>query len=260
MEENKQVLPSWDDLVFHDRNQGYGAYELRKLYKEYLNRALIIAVIFFITAMMLPFIWTWIKSLTPEEPLPVRKITYTELTEPPSIDKNKLPPPDVELPPMEKTTRFLPPEVKPDEQVPEEQLPTVEELKESPPAVETRQDEVVIPQEGTPEVEEETVYQAVEEMPEPPGGMGTLNSYLAKNIKYPEIAKRAGMEGKVVVRFIVDKNGKVKNPVVLKSMGAGMDEEAVRVISNMPDWTPGRQNGRSVSAFISVTVKFQLKN
>lgn len=258
--ENEQSVPSFDDLVFTGRNKAYGAYELRARYKEFLSKATVIAGSFFWVAFMIPAIVNYIQSLNPPEKPKFKVIQYTELAEPPSIDKNKpLPPPDIELPKLTKTVKFLPPEVKPDEQVIDEPPPTVEQMKEAPPATETIETENLDVQTNDLVEDENQVYVAVEEMPEFPGGNGELMSFIRKTVNYPEIAKKAGVEGVVVVRFTVDREGKVKDITVLKGIGAGCDEEAARVVSLMKGWSAGKQNGKAVSVQVSVPIRFKLR-
>ena len=99
--------------------------------------------------------------------------------------------------------------------------------------------EVIEPQNPVNDVKvKEEVFTWAEEMPKFPGGDSELLSFFAKNISYPELAKRAGVEGKVILSFVVDKNGNVYDARVAKSIGAGCDEEALRVLKMMPQWTP----------------------
>lgn len=102
------------------------------------------------------------------------------------------------------------------------------------------------------------VYENVEVMPEFPGGMDRLTEYLSSNINYPEKAKNEGMEGKVIVSFIIDKNGSVKDTKAMNNIGYGLEEEAVRVISGMPDWKPGMNNGKNVNVSYTIPIKFAL--
>lgn len=260
MSENEQNFPSFDDLVFEGRNKEFGAYVLRKNYREYLSKATFIAMTGFFIATMIPAIINFIASLNPPEKPQFKVIQYTELAEPPSIDKNKpIPPPDIELPKLTKTVKFLPPEVKPDEQVLEEPPPTIQEMKEAPPAAETIETENVVIESNTLVEDENQIYVAVEEMPDFPGGAGEMMAFIKKTIVYPELAKKAGVEGTVVVRFVVDKDGNVSSATVLKGIGAGCDEEAVRVVQKMKGWTPGKQNGKSVSVQVSVPIRFKLR-
>ena len=96
-------------------------------------------------------------------------------------------------------------------------------------------------------------------LPQPPGGMEGLMQYLGKNIKYPSLALRNQVEGKVFVNFVVGPSGQITDVKVTKGIGSGCDEEAVRVIKNMPAWAPGKQNGRAVSVSYTVPVTFTIK-
>ncbi|MEX1132735.1 MAG: energy transducer TonB, partial [Flavobacteriales bacterium] len=96
-------------------------------------------------------------------------------------------------------------------------------------------------------IEEDQIFTIVEEMPTFPGGEGKLFEYLGKNIKYPQMATDAGISGVVYVTFVVDKEGKIRDVKVLRGIGGGCDEEAVRVVKSMPTWKPGKQRGKSVT-------------
>lgn len=105
---------------------------------------------------------------------------------------------------------------------------------------------------------EEEVFVVVEEEPEFPGGMEALYRYLASNIKYPELAKKEKIQGTVYVSFVVEKDGSVTNIKVLRDIGAGCGEEAVRVVRQMPKWKPGRQRGQRVRVQYNLPIKFSL--
>ena len=99
-----------------------------------------------------------------------------------------------------------------------------------------------------------------EEMPEYPGGMSAMMNFLMENIKYPEDAKKAGKEGRVTCSFIIDKEGKVTEVHVAQSSGTqSLDEEAVRLVSLMPDWKPGKDKGEPVNVLYTIPVMFKLK-
>ena len=122
----------------------------------------------------------------------------------------------------------------------------------------------VIEEYVAPEVEEEDVVEAevftiVEEMPEYPGGLNKLTDYLTKNIKYPQMARESGIQGRVFVNFVVEPDGSVSNINVMRSLGGGCDEEAVRVVKNMPKWKPGRQRGKAVRVSYILPIMFKLQ-
>ena len=105
----------------------------------------------------------------------------------------------------------------------------------------------------------EKTYVVVEQMPAFPGGDAALMKYLSENIKYPEAAEKAGEQGRVVVNFIVEKDGAISNVNVVRSVTPTLDAEAVRVIKAMPKWVPGKQDGQSVRVKYNVPVSFKLQ-
>lgn len=113
-----------------------------------------------------------------------------------------------------------------------------------------------------PEVKEEReeVFIHVEEMPEFPGGTEALFQYLARNVHYPEIARINGVEGRVFVQFVVNKSGEITQVSILRGVNASLDREALRVVSAMPLWKPGRQNNQPVSVSFTVPINFVLEN
>lgn len=106
----------------------------------------------------------------------------------------------------------------------------------------------------------ETVFEVVEQMPEYPGGQRALMEFFSRNIKYPIEAQKAGTQGRVIVQFVVDKDGIVKEPVVVRSISTELDSEAVRVVNSMPKWAPGKQRGQAVRVKYTVPVMFRLES
>lgn len=109
-----------------------------------------------------------------------------------------------------------------------------------------------------PEPDPDEIHIAVEDEPEFPGGVAALMAYLRKNIKYPAICRENNIQGKVIVTFVVNKDGSIVDVEVAKGVNPALDKEAVRVISQMPNWQPGRQLGRPVRVRYSVPVNFRL--
>ena len=109
------------------------------------------------------------------------------------------------------------------------------------------------------EVVEQEIFQIVEEMPAFPGGEAKLMEYVAKNIKYPQIARETGIQGRVFVGFVVEPDGSVSNVKVLRGIGGGCDEEAMRVVKSMPKWKPGKQRGKAVRVSYMLPVNFKLQ-
>ena len=128
-----------------------------------------------------------------------------------------------------------------------EDMNAVHEIVWIPPVVET---ETVV---------EDVIHVSVEIMPEFPGGTAALMKYLSGNIKYPTISQETGSQGKVIVQFVVDKDGTITNPEVVRGVDPYLDKEAVRVISSMPKWKPGVQNGKKVRVKYTVPVVFRLQ-
>ena len=120
-------------------------------------------------------------------------------------------------------------------------------------------EEYVAPEVVEEEVQEQEIFKIVEEMPAFPGGEVKLMEYVAKNVKYPQIARETGIQGRVFVNFVVEPDGSVSNVSVLRGIGGGCDEEAMRVVKNMPKWKPGKQRGKAVRVSYMLPVNFQLK-
>ncbi|MBR5910365.1 MAG: energy transducer TonB [Bacteroidales bacterium] len=120
-------------------------------------------------------------------------------------------------------------------------------------------EEYVAPEIEEEEVVEQEIFQIVEEMPAYPGGDQKLMEYIAKNIKYPQIARESGIQGRVFVGFVVEPDGSVSNVKLLRGIGGGCDEEAMRVIKSMPKWKPGKQRGKAVRVSYQIPVNFRLQ-
>lgn len=123
----------------------------------------------------------------------------------------------------------------------------------------TRIQEVIVsmPQEEQQE-EADEIFTIVEQQPQPVGGMAAFYKYVGENLKYPSTASRMNIEGRVFVQFVVEKDGLLTDIQVVKGIGAGCDEEAVRVISNAPKWEPGKQRGRPVRVRMILPIVFKL--
>ncbi|MBQ0016247.1 MAG: energy transducer TonB [Bacteroidales bacterium] len=121
--------------------------------------------------------------------------------------------------------------------------------------------EEFVPVEVVEEVEEveEEIFTVVENDPEYPGGMESLYKYLGENIKYPSLAKENNITGKVYVTFVVEKDGSIANPRILRDIGGGCGQEAIRVVKSMPKWKPGKQRGKAVRVQFNLPVSFNLQ-
>jgi protein TonB len=256
---NDAVNPERVELVFANRNKEYGAYPLRKKYEKRVLMAFIVTLSAILLAVIVPKLISLLNSVVSSDNAAMTEAIT--LAEPPPIDKTTPPPPPViPPPPVQQTIKFTPPKVVKDEEV-QEPPPTQEEVKEvqvSTVNQEGSKDIIDVPTDPVV-VEEEKVFTVVEEMPSFPGGEEQLFKYLRNNIKFPAVARENGIQGRVFVTFVVDKDGKVKDAKILRGIGGGCDEEALRVIRNMPDWKAGKQNGRAVSVQYNLPVNFTLK-
>jgi protein TonB len=255
----------WIDLVFAGRNQAYGAYELRKENPKTTSKALLVGSLLFIAVVTLPLIIRFIAGIIPDNSDQFKQ-TEVVLAAPPPIDKDTPPPPPEPPKPKVDQVRFPPPVVVPAEKVRDEEPPTVEELKKADPGQKTIEGdpnaEIKIEEPaGNAEVTEDNGirdFASVEVMPEFPGGQPAWGKYLQKTMKYPPIARENNITGRVIVSFVVEKNGNLTDIKVLRGIGGGCDEEAVRVLKAAPSWKPGIQNGRSVRVQYTMPIFFQL--
>lgn len=171
------------------------------------------------------------------------QIIQTDIQEPP-------PPPPPEVP--EVTTLI---NVVDDEQEIKNELVVNAEVTE-----ETKNADIMpVKVEEEEEVVEEQIFTVVEEEPKFPGGMEALYKYLGQNIKYPQLARENGITGKVYVTFVVEKDGSIANPRILRDIGGGCGAEAIRVVKAMPKWSPGKQRGKAVRVQFNLPVNFNLK-
>ena len=264
--------------AFEGRNKAYGAYWLRQKYAKRLTSSLIVGGIAFSLGIASPMIMRGLSAGEAQDDLVMKEITLADL-EPPPMKEDAPPPPEVPPPPPPpkvETVRFVPPEPAPDEEVPEEEIPPPQdELKEVQAANVTQEgdpnanpDEIIIEETAPPPPvvvapppppKEEEVFTVVEQQPQFPGGMEALAKFLQKEVRYPEIARKAGVEGKVFVQFVVGQDGKIRDVAVVRGIGGGCDEEAIRLVNSMPPWVPGKQNGRAVSVRFSMPITFKLK-
>lgn len=266
-----------NDIIFAGRNKAYGAYVLRKKYNDHMTWGTLAAIgliVLLIGGQMLAKV---IRENTLKDDTLSVEVT---LAEPPPLDPKQPPPPPpppVEPPPPKATIAFVAPVVKKDEEVVEEvPPPTQEEMKDIEVSTKTQEGsndgvpeglgdepidepapEVVVVEEKPKETQE--VFKVVEQMPSFPDGQAALLRYLAQNIEYPTIAKENGVEGMVVVQFVVERDGSIAGANVVKGIGAGCDEEALRVVRGMPKWQPGKQRGQPVRVQFNLPIRFKLE-
>jgi periplasmic protein TonB len=245
---------SWSDpadpgrcnVVFSGRTRQYGAYQLRIGYSKNLLRALCVSLFLVLASVAVPRLLRAFKTSSHSTFITSEAIS---LADPPSIDKLMPPPPVLIIPPpVQRTIRFTPPKIVRDE-IADDPPPTQEEMQNIQVSTVTQEgtDEVILPVESpVAPPEEDKIFTIVEEMPSYPGGEKKMIEFILTNVHYPPVALENNITGKVYVKFMVDKDGKISNTELLKGIGGGCDEEAIRILKLMPDWIPGRQNGNKV--------------
>lgn len=257
----------WCDLIFEGKNKEYGAYDHRKKSYRRHFEALILATFLFLLGAFLPDILHFIMPKQRELMVSVRTLSDIQLDKPKQPVENilkEIPPP----PPLRNTIKFTPPVIRPDEQVREEDEPKMQkEVVEQKAAIGTVDfskgtDDVAAPiakqaQKITEEGEDKP-FLVAEKEPQFPGGEIELAKFLRANLKYPAKAQEAGVQGKVIVNFVVGRDGKITHIKVVRGIGAGCDEEAVRVLEKMPSWTPGEMGGKAVPVYFTFPVVFHL--
>jgi hypothetical protein len=272
------ISGEWTDLVFAGRNQAYGAYQLRKG----TGKRNVISIIAVVALVLLCQIGLSIKKAADAEAR--KRAAMTEVVELSKLEQPKKKAEvkqqkKIELEPekvverVKSSIKFTAPVIKKDNEVkPEEELKTQDELMNTKTAIGAidvkgnddkggevlKLKEAVAQPEPKPEVENK-VFDVVEQMPSFPGGPSALMKYLSENVKYPVVAQENGVQGRVVVSFVVEKDGHITDVKVVRSVDPSLDKEAARVVKSMPSWIPGKQNGSAVRVKYNVPVSFKLQ-
>ena len=274
--------PKWVDMVFAGKNKEYGAYQLRKGTSGRNIKALLILVI--AAALVGGFLaWKVIEQKQAEEQQAyMEAMELAKLQQQAKKEEKKKEPvkpkiePKKEIPVARETQKFTAPVIKKDELVKEEnQVKQMDKLDEkvavgtenkegtkSRLAEAVRSDIAVAapppPPAPKPEVSNK-VFDVVEEMPHFPGGAAALQAFLSSNTKYPVVAQENGVQGRVIVSFVVERDGSITDVRVVRSVDPSLDREASRVVRSMPRWSPGKQNGSAVRVKYTVPVVFRLQ-
>lgn len=250
---------NFDDIVFAHRNKEYGAYELRKKYRKSVIKSLSFAFILLLFTTITPLI----MAFNNKDGNNIVNETYTaELMD--LENPNDVPPPPPPPPP---------PPVLDVEQIKYTAPKVVENAKEDTIEMQTNDNllanNTITDLPDDPLIEKKNIiidddkpveFYGIEEKPEFPGGERAMLEWVMKNTKYPEISREMGVTGKVCVNFIINKDGKVTKVELLNSIDEYLDKEALRVISSMPDWKPGKNNGKNVNVSFRLPIKFTLGN
>ncbi len=277
----------WRNLVFADKNKEFGAYQLRKESDKRHNLAAIFTLIGLVVIFILIIALSrWSDYRAEQQAIALQeqreKMMAAQLAE-----QNDEPEPEPEI----EEQKFEQPEI----EVPEEVLATVQvtqiaivdadKVKNEVMDMDTQKEdntargvvtqegsddadkfkavqEQVIVKEPEPEVKpkEEEIFVADEQQAEFPGGTAAMMKWLSNNVRYPESAQQNDIQGRVIVKFVVEKDGSIGHAEILKGVDRDLDREAIRVVKKMPRWQPGKNNGVAVRSYFNLPVVFRLQN
>ena len=274
----------WCDLVFEGKNKDFGAYVIRTESPKRHNMAVLWTIIGAILVAALAFGLVQANKILEERRLANAQdqaevlIDMSQEAEEPEPEQQRVEPEKPEVLPEEvlKSVKVTELAIVEDEKVKkEDEIKTQDELKETETAfgqkdnekgtedrnvTRTLKEEVVVekPVEKPKEVKEE-IFKSVEQMPQFPGGDAALMKYLSSHINYPPMAAENNVQGKVILQFVVEKDGRVGEVKVARSVDKDLDKEAIRVVKSLPKFTPGRQNGQPVRVWYTLPVTFKLQ-
>ncbi len=273
----------WRDIVFEGKNKAFGAYVLRAQSDKRHNEAMLFTVIGVIVILLLAWVYGMyndyrIAQREAELQLQAEQQAMAALAEEPEEQEEEE---EVQQRVEEQKPEVLPEEVlntmkateiaiADDSEVVEE-IKSQDEIKESQTAIGSTnfdkgtddinvvreyKDEVIV-EEKKPEPEQ--VFQSVEQMPKYPGGEAELMKYIREHLRYPTMAAENNIQGRVVVQFVVTKNGSIGEVKVVRSRDVDLDKEAVRVVKSLPNFIPGRMNGQPVNVWYTLPINFKLQ-
>ena len=257
MTKEKVIAPPMDEIVFERRNKLYGAYDLRRMYNKHVTRSLLISVAILIAGVAYPLISSYYAESRAKYIEKTASAEFINMEKP----KEEAPPPPPPPPPaaLEQKVKFVAPIVTTEEVEETQDLFNQDDLSQKPIEAVAIEEAVAEVKEEVIEVEEKKqIFTIVEEMPSFLGGDEPRVKFLRDNIVYPQMAKENNIQGTVYVSFVVDSKGKVTDVRLLRGIGGGCDEEAIRVVKLMPPWNPGKQNGKSVRVQFNMPIRFTL--
>lgn len=270
------ISNEWADLVFQGRNKVYGAYQLRRG----TSKRNIVSMIFVAAVAAVAYVglaaYNSYQEAQKAKFEAEMEASLLEAKKEAKVEKKTETPKVEQVQKVEKvksSIAFTPPVIKKDSEVkPEEEMKTQDELKETKTAIGAFDvkgndeaggtvlkavEDIAAPEPPKQEEEQNKIFEVVEQQPQFPGG--SVNGWLADHIKYPVVAAENGIQGRVVVQFVVERDGSVSQVRVVRGVDPSLDKEAQRVISSMPKWIPGKQNGQSVRSRFTVPVTFRLQ-
>ena len=274
------ISNEWSDMMFENRNKEYGAYVLRRQTGR-RNVISMVAVLLLFAAVMVFMIAKNAYEAYQKEHAVMDQVTeLSALTQQKKkeakVERKEIPVKQEQQQVVEKvksSVKFTAPVIKKDDEVkPEDELKSQDEIMNSKVAVGAlnvvgndengevlKAKEVIATEPVKPKEEENKVFDVVEQMPSFPGGMGALMQYLSSHIKYPVVAEENGIQGRVICTFVVERDGSITDVRIAKSVDPSLDKEAMRVVSKMPRWIPGKQNGSAVRVKYTLPVTFRLQ-
>lgn len=270
------ISNEWADIVFQGRNKVYGAYQLRRG----TSKRNIVSMIFVAAVAAVAYLglaaYNSYQEAQKDKFEAEMEASLLEAKKEAKVEKKTETPKVEQVQKVEKvksSIAFTPPVIKKDSEVkPEEEMKTQDELKETKTAIGAFDvkgndeaggtvlkavEEIAAPEPPKHEEEQNKIFEVVEQQPQFPGG--SVNGWLADHIKYPVVAAENGISGRVVVQFVVERDGSVSQVRVVRGVDPSLDKEAQRVISSMPKWIPGKQNGQAVRSRFTVPVTFRLQ-
>ncbi len=256
----------WTDIVFEGRNKEYGAYTLRQSSSKRHIIALLAMSTLLVVVAYLPSL---IKSVTHQSNYGgYNGTTEVSVLPPPEKPLPEIPIQEVK-PPVQPTITFTPPEITDKKFDEKEAIKSQTELEDTHAQIATftqagtdnanPNEEVLIDDHKIVQDTEDRPFVAVEQVPQFPGGEKELMSYISKNLKYPTLAVDNGIQGRVILRFVVSKTGDVTDVQIMKGLDPSCDKEAIRVVKSMPKWVPGRQNGKNVAVYYTLPITYKLQ-
>lgn len=266
----------WCDIVFEGRNKRYGAYKLRQTSSKRYIVAFLVGLVIIAVISLIPQLYGVVENLAKKNLGPIEETVELsalpiaeDIPEEKIVNKEEAPPPP---PPLKSTIQFTAPVIAKDEEVTNENyLKTQEELRASALQISIadimgtdEKNGIDISDLAKPEValddlvDDSKPLLEAEQAPNFPGGDDALKKYLSENLKYPIIAQESGIQGKVIVKFVVSKTGDILDVQIFKGVDTSLDREAVRVVQSMPKWIPGKQKGKTVSVYFTLPIEFML--
>jgi protein TonB len=259
MSPKKEYVQNFDEIVFEKRFKDYGAYWIRKIYKKHMTWAVIVSTAILLLGVGIPLISSYANRT---KNVKVDKDLVVDLG--PAPDKPDAPPPPPPPPPpevLEQKVKFTAPVVVSDTLEDTGSLNQDDLSNKNENVVPVEEELNVVEEEVKPEIVEvkPPPFIVVEEMPSYPGGDEARIKFISENVVYPVIARESNTQGTVYVTFVVEADGSITDVKVLRGIGSGCDEEALRVVKMMPKWNAGKQSGKSVRVQFNLPIKFTLQ-